>query len=64
MTELTERIRARAAAVGISIRQLHKDAGVAGNALWRWENVADNPRTALVAKLEAVLTKAEMEGET
>lgn len=61
MTDLTKSIRDRAAKAGISIRELHKRAGVAGNALWRWENVVARPRAGLIEKFEAVLTQVEME---
>lgn len=61
MTDLTKSIRERADKAGISIRELHKRAGVAGNALWRWENVVAKPRAGLIEKFEAVLTQVEME---
>lgn len=61
MTDLTKSIRKRADKAGISIRELHKRAGVAGNALWRWENVVAKPRGSLIKKFDAVLTQIEME---
>ncbi len=61
MTDLTKSIRERADKAGISIRELHKRAGVAGNALWRWENVVAKPRAGLIEKFDAVLNQVEME---
>ena len=59
MTDLTKSIRERADKAGISIRELHKRAGVAGNALWRWENVVAKPRGSLIEKFEDVLADME-----